>query len=226
MARRLFVEGEAHVAITAVTGRKGGPQSLVYARTEGVVGIRRCADAKAADAQRTQPVAQRRPCRSAPHHRVLLIDDYGHLAHDGSHRAPAANVRHHQLASHKTRPAPRRRSRDDEQLAFFRHCRWRVQAAALDGGLHQGVQPRQRLIDGDMFLQLSGPDIGQAQPRALIAHWRSPFDVETSIGAGRITASRFALRHRNAWFLKGLRPSHRPDQIFRTARLGPHLRLG
>ncbi|KQW83206.1 hypothetical protein ASC65_07740 [Brevundimonas sp. Root1279] len=65
--------------------------------------------------------------------------------------------------------------------AVWRRLRLHVYRPAFDPGLHESVETRQRLVDSDVFLQLPGGKIRQAQPGALLlTQFRSPLSLETA----------------------------------------------
>ncbi len=169
VARRLFVEGEAQIAVAAALALQRGPQRLVGPHGDDVRRVRRGVHAQAGDLLDLlrQAEGQGRPDAFAADQHLLAIQHHGQQAVRRRNRQPAAPLMSQQTARREGRPLIARRFfRQDVERPLGRIDGLIADRAADHGGLDQGVQTGQGLVQGHVFLQLSRRQIRQAQPRA------------------------------------------------------------
>jgi len=199
VARRLLVEGEAQVAVAAALALQRGPQRLVGPHGDDVRRVRRGVHAQTGDLLDLfgQAEGQGRPDPCAPDQNLLAVENHDQLAVRRRDRQPTAPFMPQQTVRRVTLPLGAGRPvRQDIERPLGRIGGLIADRAADHGGLDQGVQTGQGLVQGHVFLQLSGRQIRQAQTRAgVIAHGglqrlRLQSGQATSLGAPIRASSR------------------------------------
>ena len=188
IARPLLIEGEAQVAVPAALALQRRPQRLVQPGGDDVGGVRLGVHAQTGQVLQhghwlDRPGGDRRPDPGAANQNLLAIQHDGQQTVRRRDHDPTPGLGAHQAA--RRSPAPVRAGRvgwqDVERAVCGRGGLGRHRAAD-HRRLGQGVQTRQRLVQGYVFLQLSGGQIGQAQPRAgVVAHRMISKDWRTSL---------------------------------------------
>ena len=146
------------------------PQRLVQPRRQRIDGVGRGVQPQARQVlHRPQPFAERGPAAVMAHQQHAFVQNRQDQSIRRRRRLPSARLPTHQIASGTARPVGAGRTLGQQpQRAVGRRCRLFDGRSADSRRLHQGVEPGQGLVQGDVFLHLARRQIGQAQAGGFI----------------------------------------------------------